>query len=201
MGAVPPDEFGRARPGRFTWELAATIPAFDGLGTEKLRRGINRDGRVPRGMFSVSMKADPGRPIPGSFAASFAFFRTREVAICRNVLQGVLKHYLHVRDDIRESVDPEFADEIAPVVRGLDDLRPLLAFNSVYVHPAGGGKADLGFGLECAWEEEHGLGVRVWGDEVVLVGHQSDAIEGRGHTEWALKNMGDGMGGAAGAKR
>ncbi|MDX2117909.1 MAG: hypothetical protein SFY96_06990 [Planctomycetota bacterium] len=84
---------------------------------------------------------------------------------------------------------------IAPAIRSVGEMSPLIAFSTLHVHAADGARSDLGFHFECAWEEEHGLGVRVRDGRVVMVASEEDAAAEWTRVQDSIKEMGDGMGG------
>lgn len=68
----------------------------------------------------------------------------------------------------------------APKTRGLsrpEDLDPLLPLVAVHLHDRSkGGRAYVGFEMECPWDPEHGLGVTLHGTRVVAVGSADVAL-------------------------
>lgn len=151
--------------------------------------------KLPRRHFGVAIQTSPKAAVPKPFLESLAYFEASEAALCEAVLAAVRRRYTHMRKTLRGLVSKDEFSRIAPAVESLDDLAPLIAFAGLEVHAADRRGADLGFRFEVAWEEEHGLGVRVRGAKVVLIGDDDAAACDWTKAAATIKNFGDGLGG------
>jgi hypothetical protein len=68
------------------------------------------------------------------------------------------------------SGDLDDLDEVLPKIMVGNELDKLVRFGKIYVHPARQGNSRIGIECSCPWDEEHGLGVLILGDEVEEVG-------------------------------
>lgn len=179
---------------RFWWVSTRPIAAFDGLGTPALRKAAGGGPKRPPKHFAVVVNSDAKKPMTDSCMRSMRDFDANEAAICKAVLAAIHKHYTMVRRTLAGLVGKEELAAIAPAVRSVSDMSPLIAFSTLHVHAADAAGSDLGFHFECAWEEEHGLGVRVRDGRVVMVASEEDAAGEWTRVQDSIKEMGDGMG-------
>jgi len=171
------------------------IAAFEGLGTPALRKAAGGGTKRSSKHFAVVINSDAKKPITDACMKSMRDFDANEASLCKAVLAAIHKHYAMVRKTLAGLVGKEELAAIAPAVRAVSDMSPLIAFSTLHIHAADAAGSDLGFHFECVWEEEHGLGVRVRDGRVVMVASEEDAAGEWTCVQDAIKEMGDGMGG------
>lgn len=70
-----------------------------------------------------------------------------------------------------EMLGADKASYAMPKLQKPEDLQDLIRLNTVYVRNESlNGKSYIGFGLNCTWDAEHGLGVTTRGVKVVDIG-------------------------------
>lgn len=85
----------------------------------------------------------------------------------------IFEHYQSVCDECRERFGVEFADKMAPIIKELQELKPLVNPTQVVIQQSfGTGDSVVGLLLTCSWEPELGLAVKFIGDAVSEVGPQ-----------------------------
>jgi hypothetical protein len=57
-------------------------------------------------------------------------------------------------------------------------LRPLIRLDYIVIHPVPSVTPYLGLGFSCSWDEEHGLGLMIYGTEILEIGLEDTALSG-----------------------
>ena len=64
-----------------------------------------------------------------------------------------------------------------PDVSNIDDFRDLIGLHTVYIHQIDkNGVPYIGFEFGCTWDDEHGLGVLMNGNDIVETGGADTAF-------------------------
>lgn len=86
------------------------------------------------------------------------------------VLTALQPYYDEMRPRYLEFLGDE-AERLMPPVSDSQQLRPLIEFGHVHVHPwAKSGVGYVGLQFGCTWDQEHGLGVLLHRNRVVDIG-------------------------------
>lgn len=98
---------------------------------------------------------------------AFQWFVKNEAAACRKVIDAIFRYYMLLRKQNRRSFEqldyPEIADS--------DELRHLMEFSGLRVRGDQYRKtALLGYSFDCAWDDEHGLGVLAHKNVILDIG-------------------------------
>ncbi|MCD4779256.1 MAG: hypothetical protein K8S27_01725 [Candidatus Omnitrophica bacterium] len=107
--------------------------------------------------------------------ASLREFVINEESISSEVRKVIYKYYNSVYDDYLEGVTmfgeltPEIEEQLPKIVNG-NELDHKVHLNSIEIYPSSNGKSKIGLSFWCSWDEEHGLGVLLQGEEVIKVG-------------------------------
>jgi hypothetical protein len=184
------DILSEAGPGRFDWEATLAVPALAGMGNEDLRQDARFLGEVAPGVFKVIFRCDRELPIPSGCVESLHGFLQDEERICAAVLDAILTAYPKERAKMLKWCEESELPDL-PSASTLDELRPMIAFYSLYVHESRDGLADLGFGFSCQWDIEHGAGVRWLDDRVVCIGNSEIAFDEFEKVKLVIDNLGD----------
>ncbi|EMI22297.1 hypothetical protein RMSM_00773 [Rhodopirellula maiorica SM1] len=119
--------------------------------------------------FSTQLAAD--REPSEAQIAAVKYLLENQSRIITRVLDASLRWARY----FMESNEGWFDEE--EVITNVSDLRENLAGLDILVSPqAVDGFAWIGFSTDCEWDEEHGLGVAVWKDTVIDVGHADVAF-------------------------
>lgn len=87
----------------------------------------------------------------------------------------VYKYYQSVCEEYRDAIgDDDALDEIAPIINSKEEINDLVSKIKIYITDSYDDTRNVGIGMECTWEDEHGLGVRFENEEVVAVGYYSE---------------------------
>lgn len=87
----------------------------------------------------------------------------------------VYKYYQSVCEEYRDAIgDDDALDEIAPIINSKEEINDLVSKINIYITDSYDDTRNVGIGMECTWEDEHGLGVRFENEEVVAVGYYSE---------------------------
>ena len=85
----------------------------------------------------------------------------------------IFDYYLDNVEEYREKLGPEFADEMAPNIDGLDQLVPLIKPTELIVQQSfSSGDRIVGLLFTCSWEPELGLAVKFVNELIEEVGTQ-----------------------------
>lgn len=74
-------------------------------------------------------------------------------------------------------------DQSFPMIESMEDLRNVMGLHDVHIHGlAKDGVPLVGYEFGCDWEEEHGLGVLMYGMQVLEIGNADSSF-----TRWIAK--------------
>lgn len=100
-----------------------------------------------------------------------------EEAIYQKAREGIYKFYQESYEAYKKGWSlgaavfggGDFSDVLPEVVAG-NELDELVRFEWIFVHSPRNGRSKIGIECSCSWDEEHGLGVLISGDEIEDVG-------------------------------
>jgi len=93
--------------------------------------------------------------------------------------QGTLQQLLMnvIRNDYDQAFELYSEDEEIPEVQNDDELKGLLMPLGATIHETvKDGFNYVGFGFDCSWQEEHGIGVLMYKDRIVQHGGEDHAF-------------------------
>ena len=191
------DEFGDGKPKCFFWEGRVKSESWCGFASEAELKASFGSAEIPtEGDLVVSVSpVNLSSPEPTEAQCrAFQHLLDNEKAIRDAVLQGIFEAYPEWRRsyfgpismDGGKSSRPiaEFPDlyhpEMMPEVCGPEELMRLIRPHTIHVlaEPFDG-YTRIGFGFDCKWDEEHGLGVLTHQGKVVSVGDGTEAFDPR----------------------
>jgi hypothetical protein len=131
------------------------------------------DGTVD---IAVPTSATPPREPTPSQRLTYAYLKEHERALTTTVLERILASYPEAKSAYEESVDESWP--ALPVVDDIGGLAAVIGPPTIHIldnvkDP--GAAAEIAFAFDCAWDEEHQLGVLTFGGEVIEVGDGSVA--------------------------
>ena len=123
------------------------------------------------GRFDLRVAAWDGEPSTAAIELYQQFTADPERS-ANQVLEAIFRYYQSVIENYRSAMqNMDGLDVIAPRIKSIDDLRPLMTFQSLSVFGSEvTRKLSIGLGFHCSWEGEHGLGLRWAGGKVEEVG-------------------------------
>lgn len=81
----------------------------------------------------------------------------------QNVLTKILEFYNKYYSDLEELLELK--------IESSEDLKKSIELNSILIHQTG----IVGMSFNCTWDEEHGLGIRIYKNNEIKVGEASEA--------------------------
>jgi hypothetical protein len=110
---------------------------------------------------------------------AFKYLISNELAISQAVSHAILEYYSANCEEWRSARRPlskSFTEKTVPRVLTLEKLKRLVCLLDVHVHESSkDGFSFVGFGFECSWDEEHGVGVLTHKGAIVDVGQMDIA--------------------------
>lgn len=98
---------------------------------------------------------------------TFQWFVKNEAAACRKVIDAIFRYYVLLRKQNRRG----FEEFDYPEIQHSDELRDLMEFSGLRVRGDAYRKtALLGYSFDCAWDDEHGLGVLTHKNVILDIG-------------------------------
>ncbi len=142
------------------------------------------------GVFEISfVKTATGEP-SAEQVAGYQYFQEHQTRICQNIANAMLRYYAVAR-----SIDEDWFDNNdCPEVSTIEELGPLATLDGItYTNTVCEGLPVLTLGWKINWDEEHGLSMAVWKDQVIGIGFEdlydlpdSDASD---YLIWTRTNM------------
>jgi hypothetical protein len=161
------------------WTAEVNLPAWDGI---QMRHGpfaVKKSQKQAKIKLRVN-SPNEGEQAPPTPAQQKAYERllAKQDKVRDALLKALLKHYQEARPDYEDFLGEEF-DELMPDVKKIDGFRDLIVLAKIYLQTAEKkGLAYIGYGLDCTWDGEHGLGVLMHGERVVDIGGEDTAFLG-----------------------
>jgi hypothetical protein len=142
----------------FDWRGIDVMPAWAGLRFHS--EWMKRPAKPSDGTVDVVV---PRPDAPGALeVAAYAFIKEHEAAIASTVLARILAEYPEQKELYTESVDETWP--ALPEVHDVAGLGAVIGPPTIHVRrPGANGVREIGFAFDCAWDEEHQLGL-VWCD-------------------------------------
>jgi hypothetical protein len=105
------------------------------------------------------------------------WFLEHEKEVYENTLKQILDEYEEIKDSYKDAYDDEDFTEFFPEISNLSELEKVIKLKSVNIHQISHeGIPFIGVELECPWDDEHGLGVLLYGKKPLEVGEGYDAV-------------------------
>lgn len=121
---------------------------------------------------------DPKNPAPPSESQTKAFLYLQEndQLLQQKVLKAIFDVYPKWRESYRSFLGERFEQEM-PVLNSPLDLKSVMGLSTIHILSVDkDGLAYVGFEFGCTWEEEHGLGVMSYRDNIVDVGSAEESF-------------------------
>ena len=117
------------------------------------------------------------------FHESVNWILQRQSEVGTLLFAELIQQYAQWRSLVMDFLADDEASEEVPEISDAHDLFPLCGISALHVGEIRGEVGpSFSFEIGCAWDEEHGIGVRFDGLEVVAVGQATEALavsEGR----------------------
>ncbi len=141
------------------------LPQFSKLGGTRTQ---------PKERFRVAYDRDEITPAQSEALQDFV---NNEEALFNRATRAIFRYYSQAVYPVLENAlgaaweGEQAAEGWPPKVRAVEDIVPLIQLHSILIHEAReDGSVPIGLRLDCDWDVEHGLGVRVVAREVEAVG-------------------------------
>jgi hypothetical protein len=175
--------FGELRFENYFWEGKVVLKAWGGFDASRGTFEVRNPGRSRRVSLNIVPPGEddenPAEPAKEQGAA-LEYLKENEEAIRGAVLAAIFKAYFKGPARFLVFLGD---DQMPQKVEELEDLVSLAAVHILNV--AKDGKAYVGFEFDCAWDEEHGVGVLTHGQRVVAA-----EIAHTAYDEYAAENDG-----------
>lgn len=180
-----------ATPNALQWQGTIELPSlidvwmqWNDVGCKVTDRRNDANLSDRRGEFSVlafapeSAASDPQLQAAGLSIEQQAAYRNtveNESAICQVVLETIAAYFSAEWADYYS--EDGASDDLIQHVSTSAGIGQTLNLNSIFIHnTTNGGIAKVGFGFDCSWESEHGVGVLLHRSEVLKVGGEDEAF-------------------------
>lgn len=148
-------------------------------------RYLGEFGQSPKKKVRFNVAYKGKNPVEIQTRAVNLLVRNEKV-LFEKVKEAVFRYYTQVVYPILEESDLvcQETKEVFPKIKDVEQIVPLVGFGSFLVHePREDGTVPVGLRLDCDWDVEHGLGVRVVGLEIEAIGMDQVALF-PDHIEW-----------------
>lgn len=127
------------------------------------------------GIYSIRTEMfDENSVLTDMHLAAYNYLVEHQKEIESNVLKAMASAYPEWQVDY--GYDADEIEEYMPNIQEEKDLLKLINLSNVYlINEYKDGIAYLGLEFECTWDDEHGLGVMMYKDRVVDIGHNDVA--------------------------
>lgn len=137
------------------------------------------------GVFEIAFSKNVDGVPSDEQVAAWQYFQSHETTICQNITNAMFRYY----QVARTAQEDWFADNDCPAITTEAEVRPLVTLDGITIqNQACDGLAVLSLGWDPDWDQEHGLGMYVWKDQVIGIGVE-DLIEIAEHGEYAVWNQ------------
>jgi hypothetical protein len=163
--------------GDFSWTTKAQLPSWIGFQARNGPYGSISSDSPSDGWVTIMIGSE-GRdesPVTEQERASVQWLLDHEAEVASAALKGLLAEY----PGLQELYGYEGAERetCMPDVSSTDDFQQLIGLHNVLVHSlVKDGLPYVGYELGCIWDDEHGLGVLMYGSRVVEVGSADIAL-------------------------
>ena len=133
--------------------------------------------RFIEGDFILNIHAmDESEKPTAAHAKTFSDFLADPQRAAKQIIDAIFAYYKEHYRSWKKYFKGKEGKELLPEPTSPDVLRERLTFQSMLIYPPGEGSIALGFGFDCSWEQEHGLGVRWRDGKVEEVGYADVAF-------------------------
>jgi hypothetical protein len=122
----------------------------------------------------LSVPCDAAKDVQAVQREAFIAFEKRKDSMCKLAEESIFNYYLEILPEYRERFGPRFADEWAPEIGTLDEVKRLITPTEViiqqsFVEPP---ERVVGLLFDCTWDTSLGLGVKFVDERLAGVGTQ-----------------------------
>ena len=193
LGHLVPDGFGglmtfrRFEFMRLFWKKAeqdiADFSPYERVCIEKWEEymlplvRVHRRGGVSamlrsKGVFEVNLDGKQTDSPTASQEAAYKFFLTNEEKICANVRDALLRYYHVARKEL-----PDWFDKSYPDNPEITQLAEFVDFGGFTVRDClANGISPLLWSWRVRWDEEHGMGMILFRDQVIMMDQNADCF-------------------------
>jgi hypothetical protein len=158
----------------FQWQGLDVLPSWAGLRFHS--KWMKRSAKPSDGTVDVVVDKDSDDPSEpnASQLETYAYLKEHQGEIASTVLARILAEYPEQKQLYAESVDETWP--VLPDVSDAAGLSAVIGPPTIHVWgSAQGGVGEIAFAFDCAWDEEHQLGL-VWSDgEITAFGDGNEA--------------------------
>ena len=134
--------------------------------------GENTDFKIvfaPEGRDDESLKNEEKE--------SIQWFIENEKEVFNSIIDRLFLEYPKIREIQKDIIDPESFDKDLPIINSKSELTELLVLSDINIHQISkDSKPFIGIILECPWDEEHGIGLLMHGNNILEIGGADTAI-------------------------
>lgn len=100
-----------------------------------------------------------------------------EEKIFDSCMNSLFHQYPEIYATYAKCYDENEVNEFLPKINNIEELMQVVEVSSINIHPLEKkGIPFIGVELNCPWDDEHGLGILLWGDKVLKIGQGDTAI-------------------------
>jgi len=157
----------------YFWITSANLQSWNGF---QVRNGpygaVSSDG-VSDGRVHIVF-APEGRdegPLRIDEIESVKWVIDNEKNIHDALMAKLLKEYPSIKEEAAEWYEDEDISTLLPEISTVNELKKIVGIVSIYVHPiVKYGKPFIGVELGCTWDDDHGVGVILHGENALECG-------------------------------
>lgn len=162
----------------FLWEAKISDRAWSGFQERKGPYGAISSNTLSQGEVTVVF-APEGRgddPLNDEELSLVSWFLANQQEVSDTIVDLLFNSYGEIKSGYIEEFGGEISDAF-PDIKSKTDLKKLVGIVSVNIHQVSkDGIPYIGVEMGCDWEEEHGLGFLLHGQQVVDLGGADTAI-------------------------
>lgn len=156
------------------WDTKAVLPEWSGYQSRLGPYGARHDTTVSDGTVRIGLAPDGRRdgPVTPDERAYFRWLLENHAEQASALVSALFAALPTLRSDyISAWMLPE-DDQSFPMIERMEDLRIVIGLHDVHIHDLAKDEIPfVGYEFGCDWEEEHGLGVLMHGNQVLEIGH------------------------------
>ncbi|GJD95512.1 DUF6985 domain-containing protein [Methylobacterium iners] len=167
------------------WETALALPALASLRQGLLDRPLSAAAYLEADVFetnevSVCLNAPDRWPTAMQFL-NCRWLEHSEAELAESILKALVAHLPILRDRY-DFLDADERERVLPLDATPKTLRRHTRLRGITTQAVHSATPYFGIALDCAWDEEHGLGLVLCGTEVIEIGG-TDMVSSEGTAE------------------